>query len=194
ASNFLKLAWNMPTNLRAWASYAALSAQVSRGLRILASTPGTESGTRNLKCGSIRISTWARLPSKAALSKARVALIGMREPVPNWPPVQPVLTSQQSAWCWAIRLRSRLPYSEGWRGMKGAPKQVEKVGCGSLPRPFSVPATLAVKPDRKWYIACDGVSLEIGGSTPNASAVSMMTFFGWPARPVSLALGMKSIG
>ena len=43
--------------------------------------------------------------------------------------------------------------------MKGAPKQVEKVGCGSLPRPFSVPATLAVKPDRKWYMAWRGVSL-----------------------------------
>ena len=28
--------------------------------------------------------------------------------------------------------------------MNGAPKQVEKVACGSLPRPFSVPATLAV--------------------------------------------------
>jgi hypothetical protein len=31
----------------------------------------------------------------------------------------------------------------GWRGMKGAPKQVEKVASGSL-TPFSVPATFAV--------------------------------------------------
>ncbi len=62
--------------------------------------------------------------------------------------------------------------------MKGAPKQVEKVGCGSLPRPFSVPATLAVKPERKWYMAWLGVSREIGGNTPKASAVSMITFLG----------------
>ena len=39
-----------------------------------------------------------------------------------------------------------------------------------------------------------GVSRAMGGSTPKASAVSMITFLGWPARPVSLALGMKSIG
>ena len=32
----------------------------------------------------------------------------------------------------------------GWRGMNGAPKQVENVACGALPRPFSVPATRAV--------------------------------------------------
>ena len=32
---------------------------------------------------------------------------------------------------------------DAWRGMKGAPKQVEKVACGSF-RPRSVPATLAV--------------------------------------------------
>ena len=74
--------------------------------------------------------------------------------------------------------------------MNGAPKQVEKVGCGSLPRPFSVPATLAVNPERKWYIACDGVSFAIGGSTPKASAVSITTFFGCGAVPVREAFGM----
>ena len=56
--------------------------------------------------------------------------------------------------------------------MKCAPKQVEKVGCGSLPKPFSVPATLAVKPERKWYMAWLGVSRAMGGKTPKASAVS----------------------
>ena len=61
--------------------------------------------------------------------------------------------------------------------MNGAPKQVEKVGCGSV-TPRSVPATLEVKPERKWYIACAGVSRAIGGSTPKASQVSMTTFFG----------------
>ena len=126
-----------------------MSAQVSRGFRIFGSTPVTATGTSKPKLGSVRNSAFASEPSSAALSSARVALIGMRLPAPKAPPVQPVLTSQQSVLCSAMRSLSRLPYSDGWRGMKGAPKQVEKVGCGSLPRPFSVPATLAVKPDRK---------------------------------------------
>ena len=77
--------------------------------------------------------------------------------------------------------------------MNGAPKQVEKVACGSV-TPISVPATFAVYPDRKWYIACSGVSLAIGGSTPKASAVSMTTFLGTGPRLSSEELGMKSIG
>jgi hypothetical protein len=36
------------------------------------------------------------------------------------------------------------------------------------------------------------VSLETGGSTPNASAVRKMTFFGWPPIAGSLAFGMPS--
>src|SRR6516164_9134832 len=105
------------------------------------------------------------------------------------PPVQPELTNQQSTSCFLIMSRRRLPYSVGGRGKNGAAKQVEN--SGSTPtKPFSVPATLAVYPDRKWYIACAGVSLAIGGITPNASAVSMMTFLGWPARPVREAFGI----
>src|SRR5207342_826102 len=109
------------------------------------------------------------------------------------PPVQPEFTSQQSTLYLAISSRSRLPYSDGGRGRNGAAKQVEN--SGSTPtRPFSVPATLAVKPERKWYIACAGDSLAIGGITPKASAVRKMMFLGWPARPVSDARGMKSSG
>ena len=77
--------------------------------------------------------------------------------------------------------------------MNGAPKQVEKVGCGSV-TPRSVPATLEVKPERKWYIACAGVSRAIGGSTPKASQVSMTTFRGCPPREVGLALEIASSG
>src|SRR6202008_1945441 len=105
------------------------------------------------------------------------------------PPVQPELTSQQSTSCFLIMSRKRLPYSAGGRGRNGAPKQVEN--SGSTPtRPFSVPATLAVEPDREWYIACAGVSLEVGGITRKAAAVSMMMFLGCPARPVRDALAM----
>ena len=43
-------------------------------------------------------------------------------------------------------------------------------------------------------MACSGVSLEIGGSTPKASAVSMTMFFGWPPCPLFTTLGMKSSG
>jgi hypothetical protein len=83
-------------------------------------------------------------PFSAAVNSARVTLIGMRRPVPYLPPVQPVLTSQQSTLCLAIRSRSKLPYTDGSRGKNGEPKQVENSGCGSLPRPRSVPATFAV--------------------------------------------------
>ena len=37
--------------------------------------------------------------------------------------------------------------------MNGEAKQVENSGTGSLPRPASVPANLAVYPERKWYMA-----------------------------------------
>ena len=73
--------------------------------------------------------------------------------------------------------------------MNGAPKQALKVACGSV-MPRSVPATFAVYPEMKWYIACSGVNLEIGGNTPNASAVRKIMFFGWPAFPVGDAFGM----
>ena len=72
-----------------------------------------------------------------------MAFMGMRRPMPYFPPVQPVLTSQQSTPPLAMRLFSRLPYTVGLRGMNGAPKQVEKVASGSV-TPISVPATRAV--------------------------------------------------
>src|SRR5690606_8553496 len=106
---------------------------------------------------------------------------------------QPVLTSQHSAPEAAMRACSSAPYSSGRRGMNGAPKQVENVGCGSV-TPRSVPATFEVKPERKWYIACAGVSLAIGGSTPKASQVSITTLRGQPPRAVGLALAIASSG
>ncbi len=46
----------------------------------------------------------------------------------------------------------------------------------------------------KWYAACSGVSFEMGGSTPNASAVRKTTFLGPGATPVGSALPMKWSG
>ncbi len=60
--------------------------------------------------------------------------------------------------------------------------------------PRSVPATLEVKPDRKWYIACAGVSRAIGGSTPKASQVSMTMFLGSPPRALGDAFEIASSG
>lgn len=53
----------------------------------------------------------------------------------------------------------------GWKGRKASPKHEEKEACGYL-IPCSVPAIFEVYPERKWYIAWDSVSLEIGGKTP----------------------------
>src|SRR3546814_16882921 len=96
----------------------------------------------------IRNSALFRLPSSAALSSARVTLMGIRLPTPYLPPVQPVLTSQHVTPPLAIRSFSRLPSIDGWRGMNGPPTQAEKVASGSV-TPISVPATLAVSPERK---------------------------------------------
>ena len=46
----------------------------------------------------------------------------------------------------------------------------------------------------KWYSAWSRDSREMGGSTPNASAVRKMTAEGCPAMPVSELLLMKSSG
>src|SRR5213079_2615024 len=116
ASNLAKFFWNMATKARAALSNSALSAQVLTGLRICGSTPGSEVGTAKPKYLSVRNSALRSEPFSAAVRSARVALIGMRRPVPYLPPVQPVLTSQQSTPCLAISSRSILPYTEGSRG------------------------------------------------------------------------------
>ena len=63
--------------------------------------------------------------------------------------------------------------------MNGSPNNVENVGCGSV-TPLSVPANVDVKPVTKWYIAAFLSNLEIGGNTPNASAVKKITTLGIP--------------
>jgi hypothetical protein len=51
-----------------------------------------------------------------------------------------------------------------------------------------------VNPDRKWYIAPSGDSLETGGRTPNASAVRNTMVRAWPARPSGTKPEMNSSG
>ena len=77
--------------------------------------------------------------------------------------------------------------------MNGAPKHWENTDFGSL-IPLSVPASLLVYPDIKWYIAASFVNLETGGNTPKASAVRNMITLGFPPTLGITAPGMKSKG
>ena len=104
-----------------------------------------------------------------------------------------MFTSQTFALCLRSLSASSSAYLAGCQTRNGAPKHGENVASGSV-TPISVPATFAVYPLMKWYIACAGVSFDTGGSTPNASAVRKMTSVGWPATHGSLAFGMNSIG
>src|SRR6516225_6403819 len=99
---------------------------------------------------------------------ARVCASLMRLPTPWPPPLQPVLISQTRALCCFILAASSSAYLLGCQTRNGPPKHGEKVADGSF-TPTSVPATLAVYPLMKWYIACAGDSALTGGSTPNAS-------------------------
>ena len=84
-------------------------------------------------------------------------------------------------------------YTAGCKGKNAYPKHALNVGPGSL-TPYSVPATLAVYPLIKWYIACSGVNLATGGKTPNASQVKKNIFFGWPPTAGILTLSINSRG
>ncbi len=108
---------------------------------------------------------------------ARVVGKLIRFPWPYAPPDQPVLTIQQSDLCFCIRSASIWAYLAGCQTRKGEPKQAENVVCGSV-IPISVPATFAVYPLMKWYIACSGVRRLTGGNTPKASHVRKMMFDG----------------
>ena len=74
-------------------------------------------------------------------------------------------------------------YFVGCNVKNAAPKHAENVAWGSV-IPRSVPATLAVYPLKKWYIACPGDSFATGGSTPKASHVKKMTLSGCPPMEV----------
>lgn len=95
------------------------------------------------------------------------------------PPDHPVFISHTLVLCNLTFFASISAYKVGCNGKKASPKQAEKVGTGSL-IPYSVPATLAVYPEIKWYMAYSGVNLDTGGKTPKASQVKKKIFLGWP--------------
>src|SRR5260370_2012340 len=99
----------MPTSARAVLSNSTLSAQVLMGSRICGSTPGSEVGTAKPKYLSVRKSALRSEPSSAAVNSARVALIGMRGPVPSLPPVQPVVTRHKPTSVFPLHSQPRYP-------------------------------------------------------------------------------------
>src|SRR5690606_6747922 len=94
----------------------------------------------------------------------------------------------------ALPISNSSPYFVGCKLKNAFPKQAENVGSGCV-TPRSVPANFAVKPDKKKYFVCSGVSLETGGITPKASAVRKITFFACPAFETGLTIfSICSIG
>src|SRR5699024_7553782 len=118
--------------------------------------------------------------STASETILRVYFKFIRSPTPYSPPVQPVFTRYTDTSCLSINSPSLSAYTDACNGKNGAPKQVENTGSGVV-TPRSVPASFDVNPLRKWYIACSFVNFEIGGNTPNASAVKKTIVFGCPA-------------
>ena len=74
----------------------------------------------------------------------RVSLMEMRLPVP----FQPVFTRYALASLWRTLLTSSCAYFVGGSSRNAWPKHAENVGVGSV-MPRSVPASFAVKPERK---------------------------------------------
>jgi len=104
-----------------------------------------------------------------------------------------VFTSQTRVLCRRIRVASSSAYLLGCHTRNGPPKHEEKVAEGSV-TPTSVPATLAVYPLMKWYIAWAGANKLTGGKTPKASQVRKMISVGCAAMQGMRAFWMNSIG
>jgi hypothetical protein len=82
------------------------------------------------------------------------------------PPVQPVFTSQTCAPCSSSRLAEQPRVDDRRLRQERRAEAGEKVGCGSL-TPISVPASLAVKPERNQYIAWSRVQSRDRRQIPN---------------------------
>src|SRR5690606_17140886 len=105
----------------------------------LEETFGQVCGISNPKYGSCLNSTLSKSPRKAALITALVSFKLILFPCP----FQPVFNNQTFTPVSATFLLNIAAYLVGCKGINGAPKQVEKVVCGSV-TPASVPATLDV--------------------------------------------------
>ena len=135
---------NLSARSFAFVSHSEASAYVSRGSRIAGSTPGSSVGTSKLKYGMVFVGAFLIAPFRIASMIPRVSLMEIRLPVP----FHPVFTRYAFAPLFSIFLTSSSAYFVGCSSRNAWPKQAENVGVGSV-IPRSVPASLAVKPDRK---------------------------------------------
>ena len=101
-----KAFWNIPASFLISFWKASLSAQAKLGLRSSRGTPSKAVGICRLKIAKCSNSALASSPECTASTMRRVNLRGQRLPLPNLPPVQPVLMSQQSTLCLAMRSAS----------------------------------------------------------------------------------------
>ena len=186
SGNFLKLSANMCASFLADRSYESFSCQVPRGSSTLRGTPGHSSGTSRLNRASCLYRTMSSRPESMSVTIALLCPMLMRLPTPYGPPDHPVLTRYTTVLCSAMRLPSSPAYTDAGLGMNGAAKHSEKTALGSF-IPLSVPASLLVYPDMKWYMAPSRVRRETGGRTPRASAVRNTIVRGcvrcWARRP-----------
>lgn len=117
---------------------------VSRGSKMAGLTPGNSVGTSKSKYGICLVGALSMEPSKMASMIPLVSFMEIRLPVP----FQPVLTKYAFAPAFSIFLTNSSAYFVGCSERNAAPKHAEKVGVGSV-IPLSVPANLAVNPDKK---------------------------------------------
>src|SRR5688572_16680788 len=146
--NFSKFLRNISASFFACASYAAPSLQVRRGFNTSVGTSVTSDGIAKPNTGSSSVLTLSSAPPSAAATIFLVCDSFMRLPVPYAPPLQPVLISHTFDLCSWSKLPSISAYLVGCHTRNTAPKHALKVACGSV-TPRSVPATLAVYPERK---------------------------------------------
>src|ERR1700753_411523 len=104
----------MPASFLTSFSKPSLLDQALLGFNNSDGTPSSPVGIERLKVPKFSYSALASSPEWMASMMRRVYLSGHREPVPYLPPVQPVLTSQQSTWCLAMRSANISAYLPGY--------------------------------------------------------------------------------
>ena len=195
ASNLAKFFWNMPTSARAVLSNSALSFQVLTGSRISARHARQRGRHREAEIFvgaefDVAQAAVQRRGEQRARHLDRHAAAGAvfaAGPAGVDQPAIDIVLGDQLAQHVAIDARDRAAGTASrsrWRIPAAArcpsrarcrrPSRCSRTGSDTSPAPAT--------------------SFAIGGSTPKASAASITTFFGWPARPVREALGMKSSG
>ena len=102
SSNFLKFSINRDASCLYFARWSSLLGHEPAGSSTLAGTPSQLVGTSKPKIGSLENFAFCSSPVRAALRSARVCPMLILFPIPNGPPIHPVLTSQHVTPCFNI--------------------------------------------------------------------------------------------